>query len=72
MGSAVHLTAVEMCPDGVVTPKEACRILACGLTTHYDLMNSGALPYCRVGMARRIPRAALMRYLASSLTSGRA
>jgi excisionase family DNA binding protein len=66
-----NLTAEALCADGAVTPKEAARLLGVGHSTLYVLMQDGTLPYCRVGSVRRIPRLAITRYLAGTLTSGR-
>ncbi len=66
------LTAEELVAEGAVPPKEAARLLGVGLTTVYEMMATGELPYCRVrGSFRRIPRLAITRLLAAVLVSGR-
>ncbi|MBD5605187.1 MAG: helix-turn-helix domain-containing protein [Candidatus Eremiobacteraeota bacterium] len=60
--------------DGVVTPKEAARLLGIGHSTLYELMSSGDIPVVqlrgsRKATFRRIPRLAITRYLAEHLTS---
>jgi excisionase family DNA binding protein len=64
-------TAEELVAEGVVSPKEAARLLGVGITTIYAMMADGTLPYCRVRADRRIPRIAITRYLAGALASGR-
>ena len=66
------LTAEELVAEGAVTPKQAAKLLGVGLTTLYEMMNDGTLPYCRLrGSFRRIPRVAITRYLAVTLVLGR-
>jgi excisionase family DNA binding protein len=43
---------------------EAAQVLGLGKTTLYGLMDSGKLPYCRIGTRRRIRSADLHALLA--------
>jgi excisionase family DNA binding protein len=47
----------------LVTPEEAARRLSLGRTTVYGLIASGALSTIRVGRSRRVPVAALQRFV---------
>jgi excisionase family DNA binding protein len=54
------------CDDGLMRPyPEAATFLRVGRSTIFELMAKGALPTIRVfdGGPRRIPKAALVRYL---------
>jgi excisionase family DNA binding protein len=53
--------------DGLMTVAAACDFLGVGRTSLYKLMDSGALRYAKIGAARRIPRAALVRLAAGAL-----
>jgi excisionase family DNA binding protein len=47
----------------LVTPEEAARRLSLGRTTVYSLIASGVLESIRIGRLRRVPVAALGRYV---------
>ena len=48
----------------LLTPTEAAELLGVGRTTVYELLNAGRLESVRIGRSRRIPRAALVGYVA--------
>lgn len=50
------------CLPEVLTVKETAAVLRCGLTTAYDMVESGQLKTCRVGRGKRG-----IRVLASSV-----
>lgn len=47
----------------LVRVEEAARLLSLGRSTVYELMDSGELPSVRCGAARRIPIAALRKWI---------
>jgi excisionase family DNA binding protein len=57
--------------DGLTSVSEAGRFLGLSRTTLYELMDTGELPYCKIGGARRVPRRALVE-LAERALVGRA
>lgn len=48
---------------------EAAQVLGLGKTTVYGLMESGRLPFCRIGTRRRIRSADLHALLADQTTA---
>ncbi len=48
----------------LLTTDEAADLLGVGRTTVYELLNAGLVESVRIGRARRIPRAALVAYVA--------
>ncbi|MEX0717798.1 MAG: helix-turn-helix domain-containing protein [Planctomycetaceae bacterium] len=54
-------------PTRLLTVREAADRLALGRSTLYNLMDRGALPYVKIGRARRIPPQALERLVRESL-----
>ncbi|WP_352429724.1 helix-turn-helix domain-containing protein [Thermoflexus sp.] len=61
----------ELAAEGLVTVREAQRFLGIGHNKLYELMAAGEIPYVHIGAARRIPRAALVEYVARNLRGGR-
>jgi excisionase family DNA binding protein len=61
-----------MAVDGLVlvTPEEAARRLSLGRTTVYGLISAGALESVRIGRSRRVPVAALDRYVERMASDG--
>jgi excisionase family DNA binding protein len=57
----------DLAADGLASLREAGRFLSVSRTTLYELMNDGALPYCKIRGARRIPWAALKAFAAESI-----
>ena len=51
--------------DELLTVKEACETLKCGLTRLYQLMNRRRLRSVSMGKSRRIPRSAINEFIAS-------
>lgn len=62
--------AEQLVADGLVTVAEACRLLAVSRSFLYTEMDAGALPFCRLGRSRRIPRRAVLEYAARYLQGG--
>lgn len=59
--------AAELVADGLVTVKSAAAFLSVARSTIYALMDSGRLPFVKLGRSRRLPRAALIRLAAENL-----
>tara|TARA_R110002111_G_scaffold134116_1_gene200247 strand:+ start:192 stop:416 length:225 start_codon:yes stop_codon:yes gene_type:complete len=51
--------------DELLTVREACGILKCGLTRLYQLMNKGEIKSVKLGKSRRITRSAINEFIAS-------
>ena len=47
----------------LLPPAEAARLLSVGRSTLYELMESGAIPFVKIGRSRRIRREALEAYI---------
>jgi excisionase family DNA binding protein len=65
--TSTDATTHELLGHGLMTVAEAAEFLSLGRTTLYGLMDAGRLPYVKIGRARRIPRAALVRLAAENL-----
>ncbi|MFI5365947.1 MAG: helix-turn-helix domain-containing protein [Candidatus Binatia bacterium] len=61
----------ELVRDGLAGLGEAERFLGVSRSTIYVLMESGQLPYVKIGRARRIPRRALVQLAADNVRGGR-
>ncbi len=57
-------TAANPAEPLLCTVKEAVVLLRLGRSTVYELMATGALPFVKVGRARRIKRAVIEAYVA--------
>jgi excisionase family DNA binding protein len=53
--------------DGLCTVPEAARFLGISRAKLYQMMDSGELPYCKLGRNRRIPWAAVKALAAQAL-----
>ena len=53
--------------DDVLTVEEGCEALKIGYNAMYELLNTGKLKGYRNGRMWRIPKAALVEYIQSSL-----
>jgi excisionase family DNA binding protein len=51
----------------VAKPKEACRLLACGITRLYELIAAGELETFRDGRSRKVTTESIRRYVAKQL-----
>jgi len=58
-------------PKLLLTPEEAAAILSIGRTRVYELMGSGDLTSVRIGISRRIPRAAVESFVSRLLLDAR-
>lgn len=56
---------IEMVADGLLTVTEAEELTGLGRSTLYECMDRGELPYLKFGRARRIPRNALLAFMAA-------
>jgi excisionase family DNA binding protein len=56
--------------EGLVTVKEASKLLSLSRSTLYLMMDRGELRYAKIGGARRIPKQALSRLVHDSLIGG--
>jgi excisionase family DNA binding protein len=62
------MSADEILEDGAVSIEEARRFSGIGRTALYGLMQSGRLPFAKIGARRLVPRRALVQLLAEGLT----
>ena len=62
-----HEERLAMVADGLITVADAEIITGLKKSTLYQLMATGQLPYAKIGSARRIPRKALLEFMAGSL-----
>jgi excisionase family DNA binding protein len=54
----------------LLTAREVQQMLGLGLSKVYDMMARGELPTLRIGRLVRVPRSALMEWMASRTRSG--
>ena len=55
-------TPTALGAEGLATVKAAAAFLCLSRSTIYNLMDSGRLPYARIGRARRLPWAGVRRF----------
>jgi excisionase family DNA binding protein len=65
------MTATEMIEDGAFAIPEAQRFSTLSRATLYNLMESGELPYLKIGRRRAIPRRALLELMSRGLVDRR-
>jgi excisionase family DNA binding protein len=70
MSSEQSSRATEALADGCLSLPEAVRFSGVGRSTIYGAMESGALPFVKIGRRRLVPRRALVESLASGLRGG--
>lgn len=51
--------------EELLTPREACNALRCGLTRLYQLIGDGSLNSVKLGKLRRIPRSSLNQFISN-------
>lgn len=61
---------VEVMRDGLMTIGEACEFLSVSRSFVYQLLDTGQLPFVKMGKSRRIPKRALTQYAAGNLQGG--
>jgi excisionase family DNA binding protein len=61
----------ELAAEGLMTVREAQRFLGISRSKLYQLMGDGVIPFVLVGAGRRIPKAALVEFIAQNLRRGR-
>ncbi len=66
-GAVATRSEIDLVQDGLAGLGEAVRFLGVSRSTIYVLMESGQLPYVKIGRARRIPRRALVRLAAENI-----
>jgi excisionase family DNA binding protein len=54
----------------VVTPREACRLMGCGITRLYEMIGAGEIESYLDGRARRITMASIRARIAQLVASG--
>ena len=59
----------ELLSEGLMTVADTCRFLAVSRATAYRMMETGELPYVRLGHCRRIPKRALIEYTRERLVT---
>jgi excisionase family DNA binding protein len=57
----------ELVQDGLISVAQAARFLSVSRSTMYKLMDSGNIRYLKVGRARRVPRKALIDFVAGNM-----
>jgi len=60
----------DLIGDGLMTLKQAAEFLSIGRTTLYVLMDSGKLPYVKIGKGRRVGKRALVEFAAKCQRGG--
>jgi excisionase family DNA binding protein len=63
--------AAEQLEPLVVSPKEACRLLGCGPTKLYELLDAGELDHYLDGRHRKITMNSIKRRVQRLTASGR-
>ena len=58
---------IDLVSEGLMTVREAAEFLGLSRSTVYELMESGELPFAKIGKARRIPRRAVTAFAASRM-----
>lgn len=66
----IRVTVDEVVKKGAVGIPEAQVILGVGKTAVYDLLKTRKLPFIRINSQRKIPLAALEKFIAERLTQG--
>ena len=56
--------------EGLLTIAEVGAFLRVSRATVYNLMDSGQVPFIKVGRARRIPKQAVLQFAAQALEGG--
>jgi excisionase family DNA binding protein len=64
-----QITRTELARDGAYSVPEAVEFSGLGRTTLYGLMETGILPYAKVGRRRLIPRRALVELIEKHLVA---
>jgi excisionase family DNA binding protein len=70
MASEHRSFGTEALADGCLSLREAAYFSGVGRSTIYGAMESGALPFVKIGRRRLVPRRALVEWLASGLRGG--
>jgi excisionase family DNA binding protein len=63
MSNSVADEETILSPGGLVSVREAARLLGVGKSTIYSLMGEGELPYVKIRKCRRVQRHALEEYI---------
>ncbi len=64
------ITAPDELYEGLLTVREAAKLLHVGCTMIYRLTNAGELQFVKIGKARRIPKAAVRDFIRRNLKGG--
>jgi excisionase family DNA binding protein len=57
----------ELVADGMLSVDEAMEFLSVSRSHLYELMDRREIPWAKIGRSRRIPKAALVAYVAANL-----
>jgi len=60
----------EIMKDGLMSIAETCEFLSVSRSFVYQLLDTGQLPFVKLGKARRIPKRAVTQYAAGNLQGG--
>lgn len=60
---------LELVAAGLMTVGQVEKFLNLSRSKIYCLMSDGALPFCRIGRSRRVPRQAVLQFAAAHLSS---
>lgn len=67
-----HTDPRNLVADGLLTIREAAAFLRVGRSTIYAMMDSGELPFAKLGRrSRRIPRRAVVELAAAGVRGGK-
>jgi len=69
MVDVINDPSPEQCPRLLLTPNEAATVLGISRATLYPLLMRKEIPSIRIGGLRRVPVAALERYIDDLLTA---
>jgi excisionase family DNA binding protein len=69
---SIYSTGASKIGPLVVKPREACRMLACGMTRLYELIANGEVDSYRDGRSRKITVASIERRIARLLAAAQA
>jgi len=66
----ITVTVAEVMEKGSVKIPDAVRMIGCGKTVVYDMLKRGDLPFVKVRSDRKIPVAAIEKYIKANLVQG--
>lgn len=60
---------IQLVEDGMMKVREAAAFLGLGRSTIYEMMDSGRLPWAKIGGRRVIPRKAILSLAATAVVN---